>query len=196
MSALGKLMNALQILPGVGPKTAQRMTFYLLQKNREGAEQLAQVLKQACETIRQCSRCRTLTENELCRICANNQRDESLLCVVETPAEMMQIEQATGFNGKYFVLHGRLSPLDGLGPAELGFSQLVDIMSRENTRELIIATNATVEGETTARYLAQMATQAGIKTTRLAHGVPLGGELEYTDANTLAHAFRHREPVE
>ncbi len=196
MSALGKLMNALQILPGVGPKTAQRMTFYLLQKNRPGAEKLAEILKQACETIRQCDRCRTLTENRLCRICASSDRDESLLCVVESPAELMQIEQATGFNGKYFVLHGRLSPLDGMGPAELGFHQLVDIMSRENTRELIIATNATIEGETTARYLAQMAAGVGIKTTRLAHGVPLGGELEYTDANTLAHAFNRREPVE
>jgi recombination protein RecR len=196
MSVLGQLMNALQILPGVGPKTAQRMTFYLMQKNREGAVKLAEILQQACERIRQCNRCRTLTENELCRICASSERDESLLCVVETPAELMQIEQATGFKGKYFVLHGRLSPLDGLGPAELGFHQLVDILSREPTRELIIATNATIEGETTARYLAQLAARAGIQTTRLAHGVPLGGELEYTDSMTLAHAFSHREPVE
>ncbi len=188
-------MSALQILPGVGPKTAQRMAFYLMQKNRQGAESLAETLREACEKIRQCGRCRTLTEHELCRICSSSERDESLLCVVETPAELMQIEQATGFRGKYFVLHGRLSPLDGMGPAELGFHQLVDIMGREGTRELIIATNATIEGETTARYLAQLAAQGGIKTTRLAHGVPLGGELEYTDAQTLAHAFSHREPM-
>jgi len=193
MSLLSQLMNAFQILPGVGPKSAQRICFNLLQKNKQSALKLADILKQACEKIGECQRCRTLTENDFCRICLSDKRNTQQLCIVETPADLMQIEGATDYSGTYFVLHGHLSPLDGLGPNELGFGQLIDILSKEPIKEVIIATNSTLEGQTTAQYIAQMCQKADIKATGLARGVPLGGELEYVDANTIAHAFGSRE---
>lgn len=193
MSLLSQLMNAFQVLPGVGPKSAQRICFNLLQKNKQSALKLAEILKQACEKIGECQRCRTLTENDFCRICLSDKRNTEQLCIVETPADLMQIEGATDYSGTYFVLHGHLSPLDGLGPNELGFTQLVDILSKEPINEVIIATNSTLEGQTTAQYIAQMCHKADIKATGLARGVPLGGELEYVDANTIAHAFGSRE---
>jgi len=193
MSLLAQLMNAFQILPGVGPKSAQRICFNLLQKNKDSAIQLAEILKQACEKIGECQRCRTLTENDLCRICLSTKRNTDQLCVVETPADLMQIENATDFSGTYFVLHGQLSPLDGLGPEELGFPKLINILSKEPIKEVILATSSTLEGQTTAQYIAQMCSKADIKASGLAHGVPLGGELEYIDANTIAHAFGSRE---
>ncbi|VAW39462.1 Recombination protein RecR [hydrothermal vent metagenome] len=193
MSLLSQLMNALQILPGVGPKSAQRICFNLLQKNKDKAVKLAAILNQACEQIGECQRCRTLTENDICKICLSDKRNPSQLCIVETPADLMQIEQATDYSGTYFVLHGHLSPLDGLGPDELGFPKLVDILAKEPINEVIMATNSTLEGQTTAQYIAQMCSKAKIKATGLAHGVPLGGELEYVDANTIAHAFGGRE---
>lgn len=195
MSLLSQLMNAFQILPGVGPKSAQRICFNLLQKNKDNAIKLADILKEACEKIGECQRCRTLTENDLCRICLSNKRNTDQLCIVETPADLMQIEQATDYSGTYFVLHGNLSPLDGLGPHELGFPQLVDILSKEPIREVIMATSSTLEGQTTSQYIAQMCSKADIKATGLAQGVPLGGELEYVDANTIAHAFGSRETL-
>ena len=195
MSLLSQLMNAFQILPGVGPKSAQRICFNLLQKNKDGALKLAEILKQACENIGECKRCRTLTENELCRICSSGKRNAEQLCVVETPADLMQIEQSTDYSGTYFVLHGKLSPLDGLGPNELGFPKLVDILSNEPIKEVILATSSTLEGQTTSQYIAQMCAKAEIKATGLAHGVPLGGELEYVDASTIAHAFVSRETL-
>ena len=188
-------MNAFQVLPGVGPKSAQRICFNLLQKNKDSALKLAAVLKEACEKIGECQRCRTLTENDLCRICSSSKRNTDQLCIVETPADLMQIEGATDYSGTYFVLHGNLSPIDGLGPSELGFPKLVDILSKEPIKEVILATSSTLEGQTTAQYIAQMCSKADINATGLAHGVPLGGELEYVDANTIAHAFGGREKL-
>jgi len=185
-------MDALQIMPGVGPKSAQRLTFFLLQKDKDGARHLSETLLKAVEQVQECGQCRTLTEHELCHICRNEARSWQQVCVVESPADIIQIEHATDYKGRYFVLHGKLSPLDGLGPAELKLERLVDLLAKAECNELIIATGSTVEGETTARYLANMAEQGGLKASRLAHGVPLGGDLEYIDNNTLAHAFAGR----
>ena len=195
MSLLAQLINAFQVLPGVGPKSAQRISFNLLQKNKASAIQLAEILKLACEKIGECKRCRTLTENEYCRICNSSKRNTDQLCIVQSPSDLMHIEQATDFSGTYFVLHGHLSPLDGIGPSELGFPQLVEILSNEPIKEVIIATNSTLEGETTAQYISQLCNKADIKVTALAHGVPLGGELEYVNANTIAHAFGSRRTL-
>jgi len=189
---LDQLMDALRCLPGVGPKSAQRMAFHLLERDRDGGRRLAQVLEQGMDRIGHCTRCRTLSETELCRLCTNPNRDDSLLCVVETPAEVMAIEQSAGFSGRYFVLGGRLSPLDGIGPREIGLDQLDPLLREGRVRELILATNPTVEGEATAHYIGELARPYGIKVTRIAHGVPLGGELEYVDGGTLSHAFAGR----
>ena len=195
-SLLEQLIEALRVLPGVGQKTAQRMAYQLLEREREGGTRLARVLGEAMERIGHCRRCRNFSEAELCPLCASESRDAALLCAVESPADLMAIEQATGFRGRYFVLQGRLSPLDGLGPEELGLPLLAQRLSEGEVRELIIATNPTVEGEATAHYLAQLARAAGVRPSRLAHGVPLGGELEYVDRGTLAHAFGSRQPID
>lgn len=192
---LVQLVDALRCLPGVGPKTAQRMAFHLLEREREGGRQLAAVLLEAMERIGRCSRCRDLTEETVCRVCSDPKRDASLLCVLESPSDVLAIEQATGYRGLYYVLMGRLSPLDGIGPAELGLEKLALRLDEEPPSELIIATNPTVEGETTAIYLQRMAAKRGIAVSRIAHGVPLGGELEFTDQSTIAHAFSSRLPV-
>lgn len=191
---LERLMEALRCLPGVGPKSAQRMALHLLERDREGGKLLSETLGEAVERIGRCKDCRDLTEQERCSICSNPARDRGLLCVVESPADVLALEQATAFRGVYFVLLGRLSPLDGIGPAELGLDELATRLEKEPPREMIIATNPTVEGEATAYYLQRMASKLGIEVTMIAHGVPLGGELEYTDQTTLAHAFgtRHR----
>lgn len=190
---LAQLMRALRCLPGIGPKSAQRMAFYLLQRDRDGARQLASALTQALDTIGHCVQCRTLTEGELCAVCASPRRERSLLCVVETPAEAFVVEQATGFHGVFFVLNGRLSPLDGIGPAELRLDLLEQRLKSGEIREIILATNTTVEGEATAHYIHGMAQPLGVTTTRLAYGMPLGGELEYVDGATLSHAFNGRK---
>jgi recombination protein RecR len=192
---LEQLIEALRCLPGVGPKSAQRMALHLLERDREGGRQLSATLASAMERIGRCRQCRNLTEQELCRICANSQRDASLLCVVESPSDVLAIEQATGYQGRYFVLMGRLSPLDGVGPAELGLDDLARRMEQDPPTEIIIATNPTVEGEATAYYLQRMAQKQGVNVSRIAHGVPLGGELEYTDQSTIAHAFASRLAV-
>ncbi len=189
---LNQLIESLRCLPGVGPKTAQRMALHLLERNREGGLQLATVLVDAMQKIGRCQHCRDLTELEVCTICANPRRDQSLLCVVESPVDVLAIEQATAYKGRYFVLLGRLSPLDGIGPAELGLDQLAERLEKNPPEEMIIATNPTVEGEATSYYLQRMAKTQNIRITRIAHGVPLGGELEYTDQSTLAHAFGSR----
>lgn len=191
-SLLAQLIGAFRCLPGVGAKTAQRMSYYLLERDREGGRHLAQVLADAMERIGHCSRCRTLTESEVCRLCQNPQRETALLCVVETPADLAIIEQAIDYRGLYFVLGGHLSPLDGIGPQEIGLDLLDRRLAEGEVKEVILATNATVEGEATAQYIHEMAKTRGIKTTRLAQGVPMGGELEYVDGATLAHAFRGR----
>jgi recombination protein RecR len=190
---LNELIESLRCLPGVGAKTAQRMAFHLLERDRSGARRLAEKLAAAMERIGNCSRCRTFSDTPICPVCASSARDVQTLCIVETPADQVAIEQATGFRGRYFVLLGRLSPLDGLGPQELGLDLLAARLAEGEVRELIIATNATVEGEATAHLLAQIARQSGVRATRLAHGVPLGGELEFVDRGTLAHAFGGRQ---
>jgi recombination protein RecR len=192
---LEQLIEALRCLPGVGQKSAQRMAYHLLERDREGGLRLAGALAEAVERVGHCESCRDFSEAPLCAICASASRDRSLLCAVESPADRLAIETATGFRGLYFVLQGRLSPLDGIGPRELGLDKLAARLAEGETRELIIATNPTVEGEATAHYLAQLARQADVRPSRLAHGVPLGGELEYVDRGTLAHAFGSRTEI-
>lgn len=194
-SLLNALIEALCCLPGVGRKSAQRMAFYLLERDRDGGRHLGDVLLQAMEHIGQCEQCRTLTEETICTLCSNPKRDESLLCIVETPSELSAIEQAADYSGRYFVLHGRLSPLDGLGPKELGLDRLTRMLAEGGIQEVILATNPTIEGEATAQYICDLAAKNGIRTTRIAHGVPLGGELEYLDGGTLAHAFSGRREL-
>ncbi len=193
---LSRLVESLRCLPGVGPKTAQRMALHLLERNREGGVRLSEVLLEAMQNIGRCKQCRDLTELEVCSICANPRRDHGLLCVVESPVDVLAIEQATAYQGRYFVLLGRLSPLDGIGPAELGLDQLAAKLETDTPKEMIIATNPTVEGEATSYYLQKMAKMHDIRISRIAHGVPLGGELEYTDQSTLAHAFGSRLAIE
>ena len=189
---LDRLIDALRVLPGVGQKSAQRMALHVLERQRERGRQLASLLAEAIDKIGNCARCRNLTEHEVCAICRSTRRDPSLLCIVESPADLSALETATGYAGHYFVLHGRLSPMDGLGPQELGLDLLASRLGEAGLVEVIIATNPTVEGEATAHYLNQMASKHGLKVSRLAHGVPLGGELEYIDRGTLAHAFGQR----
>ncbi|HEY4529636.1 MAG TPA: recombination mediator RecR [Luteimonas sp.] len=189
---IDQLVEAFRILPGVGQKTAQRMAYHVLERGRDGGRRLAEVLGEAVEKVGHCERCRDFSETPLCPTCASGARDAHLLCAVESPADRLAIEQATGYRGLYFVLQGRLSPLDGIGPRELGLNQLADRLAQGEVQELIIATNPTVEGEATAHYLAQLARQHGVRPSRPAHGLPLGGELEYVDRGTLSHAFGSR----
>jgi len=193
---LNDLIEALRCLPGVGAKTAQRMAFHVLERDRAGGKRLAEKLAAAVERIGNCTRCRTFSEETVCALCASPARDATLLCVVETPADQLAIEQATGFRGRYFVLLGRLSPLDGLSPKELGLDLLASRLGEGEVSEMIVATNPTVEGEATAHMLSGLARSAGVRATRLAHGVPLGGELEFIDRGTLAHAFGSRQNLE
>lgn len=195
ISLLEQLIEAFRILPGVGQKTAQRMAYHVLERDRDGGLRLSDALAAAVERIGHCARCRDFSESELCATCANTSRDAHLLCAVESPADRLVIEQATGYRGYYFVLQGRLSPLDGIGPRELGLEKLSARFAEGEVQELVIATNPTVEGEATAHYLAQLARQHNVKPTRLAHGVPLGGELEYVDRGTLSHAFGTRSEM-
>jgi recombination protein RecR len=194
-SLLEQLIESLRVLPGVGQKTAQRMAYHLLEREREGGKHLSAILAQSLERIGHCAQCRDFTESELCAICASGGRDRHLLCCVESPADRLAIEQATGYRGVYFILQGRLSPLDGIGPRELGLDKLGERLQQGEVSELIIATNPTVEGEATAHYLAQLARQHGVTPSRLAHGVPLGGELGYVDRGTLSHAFGSRSEM-
>jgi recombination protein RecR len=193
---LVRLIDALRCMPGVGNKSAQRIAFHLLERDREGAARMSAALKEAVEGIGHCTRCRMFSEHELCSICAAPGRDDRQLCIVESPADVMAIEDATGFRGQYFVLMGHLSPLDGIGPQELGLSVLDDRLEEGVVTELIIATNPTVEGDATAHYLADMAARYQVQASRIAHGVPLGGELEYVDGGTLSHAFYGRRVVD
>ena len=193
---LRRLIEALRCLPGVGPKSAQRMAFHLLERDREGARSLAEALAGAADGVGHCERCRMLTEESLCPICASNSRDPSLVCVVETPADVMAVEQSASYSGQYFVLMGHLSPLDGVGPDELGLPLLERRFDEESVSEVILATNATVEGEATAHYVAELAARRKIRASRIAHGVPVGGELEYVDGGTLSHAFAGRRELE
>ncbi len=193
---LVRLIDGLRCMPGVGQKSAQRIAFHLLERDRDGANSLSVALADAVAGIGHCTRCRMFTEHELCSICSASGRDASQLCVVESPADVMAIEDATGFRGLYFVLMGHLSPLDGIGPDELGMDQLEVWLAQGDVQELIIATNPTVEGDATAHYLAELAARHTVQASRIAHGVPLGGELEYVDGGTLSHAFFGRRAVD
>ena len=198
-SALQMLVDALRVLPGVGPKSAQRMAYHLMQHDREGAAQLAQALSEATESIQHCSRCNTFTEQDICETCLDTRRDASVLCVVETPADQMMIEQTLTYRGQYFVLMGRISPLDNIGPKEIHLERLLaratDPALGGPCTEVILATNFTSEGEATAHYIGEMLKARGIKATRLARGVPVGGELEYVDAGTIARAVLDRRQL-
>lgn len=199
MASLGpsidELMQALRCLPGVGPKSAQRMTFHLLERNREGGDRLAKALVSALENVRHCQRCRILCESEICIRCQDERRQQDQLCIVEMPSDVLAIEQATQYQGQYFVLSGHLSPLDGIGPEALGIPKLVEWLDGGTIEEVILATNPTVEGEATAHYISELARARQVKVTRLAHGIPLGGELEFIDSGTLSHAFSGRESI-
>lgn len=192
---LQDLLTALRCLPGVGPKSSQRMAFHLLDRDRDGAGRIVAALQAALDKVGLCERCRMFAEAELCMICGDVRRDHGLVCVVETPADVVAIEESGSWRGRYFVLMGRLSPLDGIGPAELGIPLLEQQLIEGVTRELILATSATVEGEATAGYLAGIARERRIRATRIAHGVPMGGELEYVDAGTLSHAITARTHI-
>lgn len=192
---LHQLISALRCLPGVGPKSAQRMAFHLLERDKEGAINLAQSLNMAVEEIGHCKKCRTLSETELCNICDSGTRDESLLCVLESPVDVLAIEQTGGYNGLYFVLSGHLSPIDGIGPEDLGIDILLERLKTDDFKELILATNPTVEGEATAHFIAAQVEGFDIKVSRIAHGVPVGGELEFVDGGTLAHALAGRRSL-
>lgn len=183
-------------MPGVGQKSAQRIAFHLLERDREGANAMSGAIAEAMDGIGHCSRCRMFTEHELCSICSASGRDPSQLCIVESPADVMALEDATGYRGMYFVLMGHLSPLDGIGPDELGLARLEERLRDDTISEVIIATNPTVEGDATAHYLADMAGRNEVSASRIAHGVPLGGELEYVDGGTLSHAFYGRRAVD
>lgn len=192
---LEQLIESLRYLPGVGPKTAQRMALQLLTRGRDNGKRLAQNLLQAMDAIRHCDYCRIFSETTFCEICTAQHRDASLLCVVENPIDVAAIEQTASYKGKYFVLLGRLSPLDGIGPEEIGISLLQTHFSQGAIKEVILATNPTVEGEATAHFISELAKQYKIKVTRIAHGVPIGSELEYIDSSTLAHALAGRDVI-
>ena len=191
-SSLDELIEALRCLPGVGPKSAQRMAYHLLQRDRRGAERLAAALGRAAAALRRCVRCNTFTEDEVCARCASPKRDPSLLCVVEMPVDLNTMEQTHAYNGLYYVLMGHLSPLDGVGPRELGFERLLARVGDGAVKEVVLATNFTNEGEATAHYLAEMLHARGLKVSRIARGLPVGGELEYSDAATVAQALVER----
>ncbi|HEU4531916.1 MAG TPA: recombination mediator RecR [Steroidobacteraceae bacterium] len=193
--ALARLIEALRCLPGVGPKSAQRMAFHILERDRNGGRELVSSLGAALAGIGHCRRCRMLTEDEQCPICSSTQRDASVLCVVESPADVIAVEQSGGFRGLYFVLMGHLSPLDGIGPEQLGLSELEARLAEGAVREVILATNPTVEGEATAHFIGDLAARRGVRATRIAHGVPVGGELEFVDGGTLAHALAGRQAI-
>jgi recombination protein RecR len=192
---LERLVEALRVLPGVGPRSAQRMAYHLLQHDRAGADQLSQALAQALETVRRCAKCHNFSEEEVCALCRSPRRDASLLCVVETPADLAMVEQTLSYSGMYFVLMGRLSPLDGVGPRDIGLDRLQARVAEDEVREVILATNFTNEGEATAHYIAEVLRARGICVSRIARGVPLGGELEYVDAGTLSQALLERREI-
>lgn len=189
---LEQLIQSLRCLPGVGPKSAQRMALYLLERNRPGAAHLSEVLTEALEKIGHCQECRALTEEPVCRLCSSPSRDRSLLCVLGSPADMMAIEQAGSYRGLYFLLSGHLSPIDGIGPEEIGIGELLSLLDNRPVEEVILANNPTVEGEATACYIAGLLADRDLAVSRIAHGVPVGGELEYVDGGTLSHAFNGR----
>ena len=192
---LERLIQALRVLPGVGPRSAQRMAFHLLQHDRAGADELARALGEALAAVRRCTRCNNFSEQEMCALCSSARRDRALLCVVETPADLAMVEQTLAYSGMYFVLMGRLSPLDGVGPRDIGLDRLLERAAGGEVQEVILATNFTNEGEATAHYIAEMLRARDVKASRIARGVPLGGELEYVDAGTISQALLDRRGI-
>ncbi len=195
-SVIEELIQALRCLPGVGPKSAQRMAYHLLQRDREGGRRLSMAIGEAVERVGNCVRCRTLTDAEICGVCRDRSRDAGTLCIVESPADMIAIDKGTGYRGLFFVLMGHLSPLDGMGPEQIGLESLERRLAEGEVREVVLATSSTVEGQATAHYIGEMVQGRGLKATRLAYGIPLGGELEFVDSTTLAHAFRGRTELD
>lgn len=193
---LFELVSAFKVLPGVGEKTAQRMAFHLLEKNREGGKKLAGLINQSVIEINNCEICRDLTENRICRICSSEKRDQEIICVVENPSDVIAIEKSGSYRGRYFVLMGRLSPIDGVGPSELGVPKLLDLIKSGNIKEIILATSSTVEGDATSFYIKDNVKSDEIIVTRIAYGVPMGGELEYVDNTTLGRAISGRREIE
>jgi recombination protein RecR len=189
---VNQLIHALRVLPGVGNKTAQRMAFYLLERNRDGGQQLADILKEAVLRVGRCKRCRVLCETAACSLCVDHNRDKTQLCIVESPANVAAIEHAGGYKGLYFVLSGHLSPIDGIGPEDIGISDLVFLLEDEPIQEVVLATSSTVEGEATAYYIAELVKNNGILVTRIAQGVPMGGELDFVDGGTISRALKDR----
>ncbi len=192
---IDQLIDSLRVLPGVGQKSAQRMAMHLLERDRRGAGKLAAALKTAVEQVGHCRQCRNLSELDECRICRDQNRDAKVLCIIESPSDLIAIEQSQHYKGKYFVLAGSMSPIDGRGPEEIGIPQLLERVRESGVAELILATNPTIEGEATAQYIAERVKADGVLVTRLAHGIPLGGELGYVDGGTLSHAFAGRKPL-
>lgn len=192
---IDQLIDALRVLPGVGVKSAQRMALQLLEKDRASAIRLSDAIQEAATNVGNCAQCRTLTEHDLCDICSNPSRSDAQLCVVESPADLFAIENAGGYRGKYFVLHGHLSPIDGIGPKQLGIDKLIERLQSKSVNELILATNLTVEGEATAHFIAEKAKSFGVQVSRIAYGVPMGGELEYVDGGTLNMALQSRKII-
>jgi recombination protein RecR len=193
--ALEELVEALRCIPGIGPKSAQRAAYHLLQYDKAGAARLAESLSRALKSVRRCAKCNTFAEEELCSLCASSRRDGSQLCVVETPGDLLMMEQTLAYRGLYFVLMGRLSPLDGIGPREIGLDVMQRRLAGGEVKEVIVATNFTNEGEATAHYIGEMLKGRDLRVTRIARGVPVGGELEYVDTGTLAQAVAERRPV-
>ncbi len=193
MSLIDELIDSLRCLPGVGPKSAQRMAYHLLERDRDGGRRIAHAISEAVERVGRCRSCRTLSETEICAQCSDPRRDDSLLCIVESPMDVLALEQSASYRGRYFVLMGHLSPLDGIGPEELGLDILERRLASGEVKEVVLATNTTVEGEATAHFISEMARSKGIRSTRIAHGIPLGGELEYVDSGTLGHAMAGRQ---
>ena len=193
-SYLDKLVDALRCMPGIGKKSAQRIAYHLLQRNREGARQLATALNNAMDNIGHCNRCRTFSETDICQLCSSNKRDRSLICIVENPSDVYAIEEAE-YKGLYFVLMGHLSPLDGIGPEELGLDNLGKLLDEGEVKEVILATNTTVEGEATAHFISEMVRKRNLRATRIAHGIPMGGELEYIGTSTILHALAGRREI-
>lgn len=194
-SLLAQLIQAFKVLPGVGEKSAQRMSFHLLEKNKEGALNLSKLLSKAVENIRNCSQCRNLTEQDICEICLDEKRDNTVLCVVESPTDVLAIENSGSFKGKYFVLMGRLSPIDGITPQDLGIPKLIESVLNEDRKEVIIATSPTIEGDATSFYIKDQLNEKNILISRIAYGVPMGGELEYVDNTTLGRAIQGRREI-
>lgn len=195
-SSLDELIASLKCLPGVGQKSAQRMALHLLERDQEGAKRISVAISNALDKVRHCQRCRNFSDDEVCEICGDVGRDQGTLCVVETPADVLAVESSAAYRGRYFVLLGRLSPLDGLGPGQLGLNELEHQLSQGGTSEVILATSATVEGDITAQYIADFATRHGVKSSRLARGIPLGGELEFVDSGTLSRALSGRQKID